>query len=361
MRNRFGRAAMLSLAALLLAASLAVAGCGDDDDDGGGNGEASQNLQALKVGIPTVASDFTSYVADSQGFFEEEGLDVTIQDGTAANTASLVSSGDVDIAQFAAATPLVVSAQGRQTSIIYGLSGGGQGGSIIGAPGEVDTIEKFRELSDCRIGTFPPGSSAYGYAALYNENLDLGCDLVPFQDAPSQIAALAANRVDVIVGALGNWTEALGDEQVVLLMDSRDPDQREEFIGEPFPETVFWGIAETLESKRESVAAFLSGIDKARQFLQDSSTEEIAEAVSEYESFSSLPEAALHNGIETFKAYVGVGSDDGFITEDQWSVGLERYALWGLPRFDAQADSNSYENAVDMSYYTDGIGEPGGS
>src|SRR5918996_303410 len=80
------RARWFWLAALLVAALLAVVGCGGDDDEGGeagGTGTEAAELQPVTVQLKWVTqAQFAGYYAAlDQGFYEDEGLDVTIRAG----------------------------------------------------------------------------------------------------------------------------------------------------------------------------------------------------------------------------------------------------------------------------------------
>ncbi|MEX2194337.1 MAG: ABC transporter substrate-binding protein [Thermoleophilaceae bacterium] len=349
--------------ALVACATLVVAGCGgDDDDEGGGNGggsDSSGNVPGLTVAVATTQSDILNYVAEAQGFFEEENVDVTIRDNTQANTTSMVVSGQVDIAAFAAVAPLIASGQGRPASTIYGISGGGVGGFAIGK--DVESLEDLRNVDDCRIGTFPAGTSSYGYGTLYNEKFELGCEVVPLQDAASEVAALASDRVDAVVGGYAFLAPAVEEQDANVLVDTREPEQRARYIGEDFPEVVFWGLRDNLEEKRDSLGRYMAALDKARQFIEEQSDEQVAAILSDLEVFSSLSEDEIvPTVVEPFRIYMGAGSQDGYISEEAWEVGLERYELFGVPDFDASAEENQYDQAVNMEYYEEGIGAPSG-
>ena len=80
------RAKWFWLAALLVAALLAVVGCGGDDDEGGaagGTGTEAAELQPVTVQLKWVTqAQFAGYYAAlDQGYYEDEGLDVTIRPG----------------------------------------------------------------------------------------------------------------------------------------------------------------------------------------------------------------------------------------------------------------------------------------
>jgi NitT/TauT family transport system substrate-binding protein len=80
------RARWFWLVALLVAALLAIVGCGGDDDGeagGTGTGEEPAELQPVTVQLKWVTqAQFAGYYAAlDQGYYEDEGLDVTIRPG----------------------------------------------------------------------------------------------------------------------------------------------------------------------------------------------------------------------------------------------------------------------------------------
>jgi NitT/TauT family transport system substrate-binding protein len=80
-----GRTTWFLLAALLAAAMLALAACGGDDDDGGDAGEPAAEGQMDSVTLQSKwvpQAQFAGfYAALAKGYYEEEGLDVTIKPG----------------------------------------------------------------------------------------------------------------------------------------------------------------------------------------------------------------------------------------------------------------------------------------
>jgi NitT/TauT family transport system substrate-binding protein len=81
------KARWLRLAALVAAALLAVAACGGDDDDGDAAGDTGSEEPAevqpvtLQLKWVTQAQFAGYYAALEQGYYEDEGLDVTIKPG----------------------------------------------------------------------------------------------------------------------------------------------------------------------------------------------------------------------------------------------------------------------------------------
>jgi ABC-type nitrate/sulfonate/bicarbonate transport system substrate-binding protein len=340
-------------------ALLASAAAGSVSSRGVPTGGARANALSLSIANPTIASDLLDYVAKSKGFFDKAGVDVTIVDQfPASSTASYVVSGKADIAIFAGVTPLVVASQGQPTSIIFGLGGGGQGGMVIGKPAGISSLAELRSKQSCRIGTFAPGSSAYGWAAVYRLEFHLNCDLVPFADAASQAGALAADRVDALVGSYPNFASLVTQNQAKILIDTRNLVQRKKYTGPLFPEVVIWGLTSTLQSKRPAVVAYLKALAATDAYVQKASTADLVAVLKSYPEFNGLSDEVLGITASTIKAYLLQGGTQGFITPTQWKLGLTRYANWGVPGFDATSPSHVYGQRVDMSYYKAALGDP---
>lgn len=222
-------------------------------------------------------------------------------------------------------------------------------------------MNQLKTKDHCRIATFPPGTSAYGYAALYKEKFDLECDLVPLQNPAAQVGALSAGRADAIVGAYSNWAQSLADNKVTLIGDTRSPAERKQLLGKEFPEVVLFGLTDTLKQNRPAVAAFLKGIDQAYDFVQDNSVETVSSLLKQFGPFASLSDGARQSTVASTIPYLRLGSNRGFIEESRWAFALQRYSLWDLPGLNPSAPANTYDRRIDMSYYRQGIGQPEGS
>ena len=90
---------------LLLVLGMTAAACGGDDDDAGGDSSgdtgasSSEELTPIKVGILPIADLAPLYNGIEQGFFEEEGLDVTTEVGQGgAALVPAVQSGEYQLA-----------------------------------------------------------------------------------------------------------------------------------------------------------------------------------------------------------------------------------------------------------------------
>lgn len=110
------------LLALTAIAALFLSGCTDSGatPDSTSNGsEPADHLAPITVGVIPIADAAALYVGVEQGFFEEEGLDVTIE--TASGGAVIipsVSTGDYDFGFSNMLSILVAAEQGLEVSIV---------------------------------------------------------------------------------------------------------------------------------------------------------------------------------------------------------------------------------------------------
>ncbi len=354
-----------SSVALVIAPACAVAlmaGCGSDNDAPASSGGAGREQATLRVAYPGFApTSMLTYIAQDQGFFERENLTVEISDGQGANVTTLLVSGRADFAQAGPDTPLNLSEQGKQTSIVYGLGGGGLAGFMVGSPKTAGDLEQLRSLDACRMATFAEGTPSNGYARVYSEQLGLHCDIVPFADVPSAVAALAGGRADAVVASYGTLATAIGEGKAKILIDTRDPDVRARYIQEPFLEAVEFGVEANLRRKRDAVVRYVKALGRARAWAEEHSDAEIADLLAGFGGgFAQTDRSLLTDQVAALRQYMPIGNDDGGISEEQWRAALagmsERGVLPGSPEDEAV----SYERNVDMSFYDEAVGAPDG-
>jgi NitT/TauT family transport system substrate-binding protein len=125
------------LAALLSVPLLLAVACGSDDDGGGDTaaGNGGDELTAVTVGVIPIVDVAPIYLGVEQGFFEEQGLDVTLESGQGgAAIVPGVVSGEYEFG-FSNVTSLMLAAdQGLPLQIIAnGNNSTGEDGADFGA------------------------------------------------------------------------------------------------------------------------------------------------------------------------------------------------------------------------------------
>src|SRR5918994_969279 len=112
------RATLLLLLATVL---LVEAGCGGDDDDEAGGGDETTRLTVV-IPFPSGAVFYPLFVAKENGYFAEEGIEVTVEpvDGSGA-TIQQLSAGQAQVAVPSPGPFMQAVARGEKLRSVYTL------------------------------------------------------------------------------------------------------------------------------------------------------------------------------------------------------------------------------------------------
>ena len=262
-----------SLVAVLSAAILTIlTACGGSDDDAGdtaSNGATgASETQAITVGVIPIVDVAPIYLGVEQGFFEDRGLDVTLQ--TAQGGAAIVPavlSGEFDFGFSNITSLLIAQTQGLPLKVVAA------GDSTTGEPGE-----------DFAAVVVPQGSNIAGPADLAGRTVavntlnnigtttiskvvkDAGGDAstinfveLPFPDMP---AALAEGRIDA----------AWGLEPFLTIMRNQGATPVTWNYAETDPNLViaaYFTTQQKVEEDPELVEAFTEAMNESLQYAQD--------------------------------------------------------------------------------------------
>lgn len=114
-------------------------------------GETQEKPVTLKVGLlGTSVKPVGVLVANENGYFEEEGVDVDFETVSSMNDAYLaVASGNLDVYLFSSTAAATFISQGTTTLRVFGGTAG-EGSEIMAAAGsgiQLDTAEDFQGLT----------------------------------------------------------------------------------------------------------------------------------------------------------------------------------------------------------------------
>jgi NitT/TauT family transport system substrate-binding protein len=260
------------VAALSAAALLLLAACGDGDDDAGGGGTdsatGSSETQSITVGVIPIVDVAPIYLGVEQGFFEQRGLDVTLQ--TAQGGAAIVPAviaGEFDFGFSNITSLLIAQTQGLPLKVVAA------GDSTTGKEGE-----------DFAAVVVPEGSAITGPADLAGKTVavntlnnigtttiskvvdDAGGDAstinfveLPFPDMP---AALAEGRIEA----------AWGLEPFLTIMRNQGATPVTWNYAETDPNLViaaYFTTQQKLDEDPELVEAFTEAMNESLQYAQD--------------------------------------------------------------------------------------------
>lgn len=276
--------------AALAATGVLVAGCGSDDDDDStqqaGQQESTQMAppagEAESVTIASIkeGASMIPWLAEKQGFFEDQGLDVTVNNEMATpsivpslvngriqgvvgtwSTVPLFLSGDVDIVGLA---PMTVVTEDDP----YGI--------YVKADSPYQTME---DLEGKTIALNSLGSQSEVTVRKAAENAGLGRDgieavPIPFHEMP---AALRAGRIDAALIQEPFITLTQADTPLRQIVGSNETVSPEG----PHPNTTLLMMREFYEANPETVKRLEAAIAEGVQFALDN-PDVVREYLSEY-------------------------------------------------------------------------------
>jgi ABC-type nitrate/sulfonate/bicarbonate transport system substrate-binding protein len=173
---------------LSVPAALVVAACG-----GGTGGDGSG---PITLGLPTAETSFANsdvIVAQEQGFFEEQGLQVEVQNfNSGLRVVQAVVSGDVQVGGSSIEPVVNASAQGGELSII-----GGYADRLSVSMVTPDSIRSAEELRGQTLGIQDVGAFREVMTRMVLESAGLTPDDVSYRpvDANAYISALLSEQI----------------------------------------------------------------------------------------------------------------------------------------------------------------------
>jgi NitT/TauT family transport system substrate-binding protein len=258
------------------AALAALAACGGEERPperaGGGGGAAGAPAAegTLRIGLPTGKTSFANtdvVVADKQGFFREQGLDVEFTNfGSGLKSVQAVIGGGADIAG-ASIEPVIAAAAQRQPVRIIGAYADRLTVNMV----TPKSIAEPEDLEGQPIGIQDVGAFREIMARYILQRADLTPDDVEYRPVQTTgyIGALLAGQIK---GAILQQEQTFAVQQqepdMHVLVDLYDVQPRY-FYGTYFAKT------DWLESNSEQAVAFLTALTRAHRWMYDNSDETV--------------------------------------------------------------------------------------
>lgn len=219
-----GKGVLALIAALCLA--VAVAACGDDDDDSGGETASSGETQEIDVllSFPRGNAWLPLLVAEDQGYFEEQGLKVNIQEteGSGFVTQQIIA-GNADFGW--AGAPSDVIAFATDSSLRALACNHEKNIFSINVPADSD-IQDVSDLDGRVLGITAKGGGEEPMVDSVIATNDLDLKVLPVGEVgPAVIKAIEDGTVDAFAGGITDITtlEASGIEFRDITPEEYDP------------------------------------------------------------------------------------------------------------------------------------------
>jgi ABC-type nitrate/sulfonate/bicarbonate transport system substrate-binding protein len=325
---------------------------------GGQPSSSGGSLPTFKVALPVAQAAIGSQIVIGVegGFFKKQGVNVVINTGLGSNTGPAVVAGQDDIGQLGMAAPLQYAKAGKSTTVIYGSTGLGLASNLYTSK-KITSIAQLKAKKPCTIATLTQGSSVYGTSSYFNKTLGLGCKLVVFSGTPEIIGAVSTGRADAATGVNDSMEAAIAAGKANQLVNSQSAADRAKYLtSQLFTDVDYFGMTTNLASKKDTVVRFLKGMGQVNQFIRTGDPTAIATILHKNSIYQTLPVSTLAKQIQSDRIYIAPYS--GYIGRSDWERGLQVLNSYGLTDFDPADPIYAYDKRVDMSYYTQALGQP---
>ena len=224
-------------------------------------------------------------IAERQGYFKDEGLNVKISDfagGSVALRAVVGGSADVVSGAYEHTISLqskkqyfqAFVAQGRLPQIAFGV-----------ATAKAGSVKSFKDLKGLKIGVSAPGSSTHN---LVKQLLTKG-GLDPSKDASivgvglgaQAVAALKSGQIDAISNTDPVMTKLEQENAIKVIADTRTVKGTQEVWGAPLPAGVLHAAIEFVQKNPNTVQALANAIVRADKWIAKASATDVAKVVPE--------------------------------------------------------------------------------
>ena len=241
-----------------------------------------KNKVVLAVGGRTTLYYLPLTLAERLGYFQDEGLDVEINDfpgGSKALQALIGHSADVVSGAYEHTIVMQTLAQKVQAFVLQGMNPGLELGIRKDRAAEYSWA---KDLKGMKIGVSAPGSSTHMLINHLLASVGLTPDdvsVIGVGTGPSAVAAMRSGEIDAIssVEPVMTLLERAGDIRIVVETIT-DKGVRDVFGGS-MPAATLYARLEYIEQNPKTVQALTNAIVRALLWLQHHSTEDVLNVV----------------------------------------------------------------------------------
>jgi NitT/TauT family transport system substrate-binding protein len=337
--------------AVLAGLVLTISACGAPSaappgQAGSDGGEGSGEKVVIGVGGQTLLTYLPTTLADELGYYEEEGLDVDLQDlqgGSKALTAMIGGSTEVTSGYYEHTIQMQAKNQPVKAFVNMNLS---SGLALVVSEKNKDTITSIADLEGKNVGVTSPGSSTDMFVKylLSQNGMDIDAAAVSAIGAGSSaVAAVEQGQVDAAVMLEPDITvlgKRLGTEPTILEDVRTLEGLQDVFDAEAWPSSSLYATTDWLEQNPETAEKLAAAIKRTLEYIADHSGEEIAAEMPE--TFAGDDPAQYATVIEELKKTL---STDGVFTEAGTEAVLKTQRIANPEVGDAEIDlAETYTN-----------------
>jgi NitT/TauT family transport system substrate-binding protein len=223
-------------------------------------------------------------VAETQGFFKEQGLDVEINDfGGGARSLQALVGGSVDVVTGAYEHTIRMQAKGQDIRAVIEL--GRYPGIVLAVrKDKAGQIRTPADLKGMKVGVTAPGSSTNFFVNYLMAKAGANpkdASFIGIGAGMSSVAAIKQGQIDAISNLDPVISKLEADGDIVILADSRTTEGTRKIFGGSNPAAVVYLKNDFIEKNPNTTQAIVNAFYKALKWIEKASPEDIAKAVPE--------------------------------------------------------------------------------
>ena len=276
-----------------------------------------QGLEKPKLTIGVGGKPLIYYlpltIAERNGYFKQEGLDVEIQDFPGgARALQALLGGSVDIVS--GAYEHTISQQAKGQAIQALVLQGQYSGIVLALPkAKAAAYKSPADLKGMKIGVTAPGSSTNMFVNILLAKANLKPDdvsIIGVGAGAGAVAIMKRGEIDALSNLDPVIAQLVSDGTVTPVVDTRTEKGMKEVYGGAYAAGCIYAPPEWVKKNPHTAQAVVSAMVHALRFIQHASIDEIVAAVPpEYYTDKALYKKALEDNIASFK-------HDGFISKE---------------------------------------------
>jgi NitT/TauT family transport system substrate-binding protein len=270
---------------------------------------AAQAPEKTKISIGVGGKSLFYYlpltIAERQGYFKAEGLDVEILDFPGgARALQALLGGSVDLVSGAYEHTVSQQAKGQNIEALV-LQGKYSAIVLAMTKAKAATYKSPKDLKGMKIGVTAPGSSTNMFVNILLAKDGLPPDSVSIIGVGATAGAVAImqrGEIDAISNLDPVIAQLEAGGNVVPVVDTRTAKGMQEVYGGAYAAGCIYAPVEFARKNPNTAQAIVNAIVRALRFIQRSTPDQIVAAVPpEYYTDRALYKAALEKNMETFQ------------------------------------------------------------
>ncbi len=252
-------------------------------------------------------------IAERNGYFKAEGLDVEIQDFPGgARALQALLGGSVDVVSGAYEHTITQQAKGQ--NIVALVLQGKYAGIVLGmSKAKAAAYKSPADLNGMKIGVTAPGSSTNMFVNILLAKAGLKPDdvsIIGVGATAGAVAIMKRGEIDAMSNLDPVIAQLESDGSLVPVIDTRTAKGMQEVYGGAYAAGCVYVPVDFVKKYPNTAQAVVNAMVRALRFIQHSTPDQIVAAVPpDYYADKALYKAALEKNLEAFKHEGAIGMD----------------------------------------------------